>query len=157
MTLERMLFGNSILFFYIKGKVSCQMSEDGKGVDTMKEEVKIWVRELCGTAGAGEEFCSHFIGKLETSPPICKELIYYAENLEFLCEYKIEGYTVVDIMVWQMDHFKAQMDRGKYDMKSNPAKMVLMAFDTFLDMEKQPEGYVSQISGETGTDYPGKF
>lgn len=131
--------------------------EDGKGANTMKEEVRIWVRQLCDAAGTGEEFFIHFIEKLEASLPIYKELLYYAEHLDFLCEYKIQGYTVVDIMVWQMDHFKAELDRGNYDMKSNPAKMVLMAFDTFLNMEKQPEGYVRQMSGETGTDYPDKF
>lgn len=60
-------------------------------------------------------------------------------------------------MVWQTDHFKAELDRGKYDMKRNPSKMVLMAFDTFLNMEKDPEKYVRQMSGETGTDYPGKY
>lgn len=123
----------------------------------MEENVKLWIGELCMTAGAEEEFRDRLIVKLQASPGIYKELLFYAENLNFLCEYKIQGYTVVDIMVWQIDHFKAELDRGKYDMKSNPAKMVVMAFDTFLNMEKQPEEYVRLLQSETGTDYPEKF
>lgn len=123
----------------------------------MEENVKLWIGELCMTAGAEEEFRNRLIVKLQASPGIYKELLFYAENLNFLCEYKIQGYTVVDIMVWQIDHFKAELDRGKYDMKSNPAKMVVMAFDTFLNMEKQPEEYVRLLQSETGTDYPEKF
>ena len=60
-------------------------------------------------------------------------------------------------MVWQKDHFKAQMDRGHYDMKQNGDKMLLMAFDTMLKMEKQPEKYVQLMQSETGTDYPDKY
>lgn len=123
----------------------------------MEENVKLWIGELCMTAGAEEEFRDRLIVKLQASPGIYKELLFYAENLNFLCEYKIQGYTVVDIMVWQIDHFKAELDRGKYDMKSNSAKMVVMAFDTFLNMEKQPEEYVRLLQSETGTDYPEKF
>ncbi len=60
-------------------------------------------------------------------------------------------------MVWQMDHFKAQLDRGHDDMKQNGDKMLLMAFDTMLKMEKQPEKYVYLMQSETGTDYPEKY
>ena len=67
------------------------------------------------------------------------------------------GYSVVDIMVWQMDHFKAQMDRGRDDMKNNGDKMLLLAFDTMLKMEKEPARYVDLMQSETGTDYEGKY
>ena len=123
----------------------------------MENPVQIWIRQLCDAANAEEGFYERFTDKLEASPAIYDELVYYARNLDFLCKYKLHGYTVVDIMVWQTDHFKAELDRGKYDMKRNPSKMVLMAFDTFLNMEKDPEKYVRQMSGETGTDYPGKY
>lgn len=123
----------------------------------MEERVRMWIRKLCEAAGMGEDFAVHFIDRLLDSPEIYKELFYYAEHLDFLCEYKIQGYSVVDIMVWQIDHFKAELDRGKYDMRNNPGKMVVMAFDTFLDMERRPEEYVRLLQSETGTDYPGKF
>jgi hypothetical protein len=42
-------------------------------------------------------------------------------------------------------------------MKQNGDKMLLMAFDTMLKMEKQPEKYVYLMQSETGTDYPEKY
>ena len=91
------------------------------------------------------------------SEKIRKEYIYYMINNRFLGEYSVCGMTVVDIMIWQMDHFKSDLDRGLYDMQSNPNKMLLRAFYTMLKMEKDPQLYLEKYSSDTGTDYPGKF
>ena len=116
-----------------------------------------WAHALCVCAGEDETFLGGFWDALQNSEPVYREFIYYLEHQNFLCEYRIEGYTIVDIMVWQMDHFKAQMDRGHDDMKQNGDKMLLMAFDTMLKMERQPEKYVLLMQSETGTDYPEKY
>ncbi|MDE6386667.1 MAG: hypothetical protein K2L82_02535 [Lachnospiraceae bacterium] len=123
----------------------------------MEEKAYEWARALCYYAGENEEFLKTFWRMLKQSEGIYKEYLYYLERQQFLCEYKVSGYSVVDIMVWQMDHFKAQMDRGRDDMKSNGDKMLLMAFDTMLKMEQNSEYYVNLIQTETGTDYPGKY
>ncbi len=123
----------------------------------IEKEMKEWIWLLCQKAGVDEAFRDIFLDKLSQSPEIYKELFYFACHQNFLCEYKIQNISVVDILVWQIDHFKAGMDRGNYDMKYNQNKMVLMAFDTFLNMEKKPEKYVNAMQTETGTDYPDKF
>lgn len=123
----------------------------------MEQKAYEWAQALCYYAGEGEEFLTNFWRMLTQSPEVYKEFLYYLEHQQFLCEYKVSGYSVVDIMVWQMDHFKAQMDRGKDDMKNNGDKMLLMAFNTMLQMEQNPEYYVNLIQTETGTDYPGKY
>lgn len=122
-----------------------------------REAARQWAEALCYYAGEGAEFMEQFWDALQASEGVYREFVYYLENSNFLCQHKVAGYTVVDIMVWQMDHFKAQMDRGHYDMKQNGDKMLLMAFDTMLKMEKQPEKYVALMRSETGTDYPGKY
>ena len=116
-----------------------------------------WAKALCYYAGESDEFLKQFWEALMTSEGVYKEFVYYLTNQAFLCQYKVEGYSVVDIMVWQMDHFKAQMDRGHDDMKQNGDKMLLMAFDTMLKMERQSEKYVLLMQSETGTDYPEKY
>ncbi|MCD7724143.1 MAG: hypothetical protein LUI12_01080 [Clostridiales bacterium] len=123
----------------------------------MEEKAYQWARALCHYAGEEEEFLEQFWQALTHSPEIYQEFIYYMERQSFRCAYHIEGYSIVDIMVWQMDHFKAQMDRGREDMKNNGDKMLLMAFDTMLKMEKNPAYYVDRLLHETGTDYPGKY
>ncbi len=115
------------------------------------------VDEFGNAAGEGEVFLQELAAGLLTCPEIGEEFLDYAEKGEFSCKVKVEGYTVVDIMVWQIDHFKAEMDRGQYGMKHNGSKMVLRAFDSLLKMKKEPEKYVYQMRSETGTDYPEKY
>ena len=64
---------------------------------------------------------------------------------------------MVDIMVWQMDHFKAWLDRDTAGTKQNGDRMLLLAFDTLLKMRENPEPYIQKMQGETGTDYQGKY
>ena len=123
----------------------------------MEEKAYQWARALCYYAGEDESFLQDFWQRLRKSENVYKEFTHYLQNQSFLCAYTVEGYSVVDIMVWQMDHFKAQMDRGKDDMKSNGDKMLLMAFDTMLKMERDPARYVELLQTETGTDYQGKY
>lgn len=123
----------------------------------MDERVYQWARALCYYAGEGENFLQEFWKRMRQSEGVMREFTYYLDHQNFLCEYKVAGYSVVDLMVWQMDHFKAQMDRGKDDMKNNGDKMLLMAFDTMLKMEQEPEYYVNLLQTETGTDYPDKY
>ena len=77
-----------------------------------------WAKALCYYAGEDEVFLEQFWEALTASEGIYKEFVYYLTNQTFLCQYKVEGYSVVDIMVWQMDHFKAQMDRGHDDIST---------------------------------------
>lgn len=123
----------------------------------INNEVKAWIEELCGAAGEKEEFVGQFLKKLEQSPFIYKELLYFAYHQNFLCEYKVNGYSVVDILVWQMDHFKSRLDRDNFEIKHNQNKMIVAAFDTFMDMEREPQKFVDLLQSETGTDYPEKY
>lgn len=123
----------------------------------MEEKAYEWAKALCHYAGEDEEFLKKFWNMLVKSEGIYQEFLYYMEHQNFSCAYKVAGYSLIDIMIWQMDHFKAQLDRDRSAMKSNGDRMLLMAFDTMLKMEKDPEHYVNLMLNETGTDYPGKF
>lgn len=124
----------------------------------MSTEEQLWsfTKALCYYAGEKEDFAKAFWKRLLTSEPILKEYQYFYEHQNFLCAYKIQNVSVVDVMVWQIDHFKARLDRES-TMRTNKDRMVLMAFHTFLMMEDDPEPVLRQLKGQTGTDYPGKF
>ena len=66
------------------------------------------------------------------------------------------GLTIADILVWQIDRFKAALDEGKFSLKYNGPHMVLAAFLTMVDVSENPEPYLSRFRSETGCDYPGK-
>lgn len=116
-----------------------------------------WARALCYYAGEDEAYLERFFEMLTASEGVSKEFLYYLEHENFLCEYQVAGYSLIDIMVWQMDHFKAQLDRDRIQMKSNGDKMLLEAFHTMLLMERDPQYYVNLMQNETGTDYEGKY
>lgn len=122
-----------------------------------REEVRGFTRKACLDNGFSEGFFEEFWERLLKRDDIYKEYVYYLVKREFLGEVRIEGYQVVDVLVWQMDGFKSKLDRDNYDMKNNEAKMVISAFDTFLKMAKEPEEYVKRMQHDTGTDYEDKF
>jgi len=123
----------------------------------MREELVTWARNLCEYADENEEFCFEFLQKLNDDAEVLEEFAFYYDNHNFAGIVNVNGMTIVDILVWQVDHFKSDLDRGFYDMQSNPDKMLLRAFDTMLNMRKSPEAYLQRYSSDSGTDYPGKF
>lgn len=121
------------------------------------EKVERWLGELGAEAGEDDVFLAELAREIVEWTQLAEEFAYYMEKGDFLCKVKVEGYSVIDVLVWQMDHFKAQLDRDRYEMKHNRGKMVLGAFDTMVRMKKEPGKYKAMMQSETGTDYPGKF
>ncbi len=125
--------------------------------DIKQLQMKEWTRLLADRAGESKEFVDTLLKGLEEFEDIKKEYLYYMENKNFLGECSVCGMTVVDILIWQTDHFKSDLDRGLYDMQNNPDKMLLAAFDTMIKMKKDPQKYLDRYGQDTGTDYPGKY
>ena len=123
----------------------------------MKEKAYAWARALCYYAGENEAFLQRFWKALIQSEGVYREFIYYLEHQNFLCDHQIEGYSLVDIMIWQMDHFKARLDQDNSKTRQNGDRMVLLAFNTFLNLVKEPDQYIRKMQAETGTDYPEKY
>lgn len=120
------------------------------------EDLKNIIYEMADAANLSSAFADEFIAAISEDGTLVNEFITYIAERRFTCENKVRGYSVVDILVWQMDHFKAYLDRGLDGMKSNECEMVLKAFDTFMKMKKEPNKYVEMLTGETGSDFEGK-
>ncbi len=126
-------------------------------VEEKERRVRDFIDKLCSYAGESSEFAQEFWMKLKQDKEIYDEFVFYLENGNFACRAKIEGYSVVDVMVWQMDHFKARLDRDNSGTRNNGDRMLLLAFDTLLSMRNNPGKYIDKMQSETGTDYPDKF
>lgn len=107
---------------------------------------------LCMYAGEDQAFYDAFWQRLLKHGDILAEFVYYMEHQDFLCRVKVAGKSVVDIMIWQVDHFKATLDRG-FDMRCNKDKMILLAFDTMTKMAEDPQPYVTRMEAESGQDF----
>lgn len=122
-----------------------------------QDRIKEFIMQLCRYGEEDEAFGAAFYENLKADEEIMEEFVYFMEHGNFACKAKVHGYTVVDIMVWQMDHFKAWLDRDTSGTRQNKDRMLLLSFDTFLKMRKEPEKYIQKMQGETGTDYQGKY
>lgn len=120
------------------------------------EQLYKFAQELCEKAYEEEGVLEVFWSTVTQYPQVLKEFDYYRIHNDFLCELKVEGITVADILVWQIDRFKAAIDEGKFALKYNGPHMVLGAFYTMCDCIQSPEKYTIRFQSETGTDYPGK-
>ena len=121
-----------------------------------KGELYEYARTLCEQANEEAGVLDTFWNRISKYPEIMKEFEYYRQHNDFCCELKVCGITVADILVWQIDRFKAALDEGKFALKYNGPHMVLGAFYTMADVIDAPERFVSRFSSETGTDYEGK-
>lgn len=122
-----------------------------------REQVKEFTHKACVNNGLTEQFFEDFWERILKRDDIYKEYVYYLVRQEFISGVSVEGYHVIDVLIWQMDHFKAKLDVDTYDMKHNEAKMILSAFDTFLKMAEEPQEYIQRMQVDTGTDYPDKY
>lgn len=125
-------------------------------VPQITEAAHEWAYALCECAGETREYADGFWDRLIRSAGVYSEYVNYMLTQDFACAYSIDGVTIVDIMVWQIDRFKAGMDMVRPE-RDNPDRMLLTAFVTMLDMEERPDELLDAYRRDTGTDYPGKF
>lgn len=127
------------------------MDNNSKVVIT-REQVKEFTKKACEDNGLSISFFESFWDRLSKRDDIFKEYVYYLVKRDFLSEVEILGYHVIDIMIWQMDHFKAKLDMDTFKEKHNEAVMIMEAFDTFLKMAESPEEYRLRMQTDTGVD-----
>jgi len=136
----------------------CDCVEDVLQYGLEQEQVlKEYAIELAGSAGQSSEEAYGFWESLSQDEKILEEFEYFYIHRDFLCKHKVAGYSVVDLLVWQVDHFKAYLDRHFEVKRYDRDQLVFAAFDTLLKMRTNPKFYTDKLEGETGTDYEGKY
>ena len=80
-----------------------------KAMDTLHN----YILALALKAGKEDSYGEKLWEEIKSSNGLLRELAYYHDYGKFLCEYQVEGYSLTDVLVWQVDHFKLYMDRGE--------------------------------------------
>lgn len=111
-----------------------------------------FVLKLSKQAGMAEGYGENLWAKIEKSPGVLQELAYYHDYGKFLCKHVVEGYSLADILIWQVDHFKLYMDRHEEMNRYRQERLFLESLETLLQMEENPEPVIRKMQGETGTD-----
>lgn len=112
--------------------------------------------EMTDMAGLDKTFADEFMSNLSADNDMLEEFVEYIKTGQFSGKNTVSGYSVIDILVWQVDHFKLGMDQGKFGMKTNECLMILKAFDSMFKMKKDPEKYKRLLTEETGQDLEAK-
>ena len=107
----------------------------------MRDKIKAVIDEMSEKAGLSEEFSDSFFSSIIDDEEVLNEFITYVKTGEFLSEISVAGYTIIDIMVFQIDRFKAFLDRDTNNTKYNECHMIFLAFDTFMKMKQNCEKY----------------
>lgn len=111
-----------------------------------------YVSALAEQAGESQAYGEQIWQGIRQSGGLLQELAYYHDYGKFLCRYQVEGYTLADVIVWQVDHFKLYMDRPGEMNRYRQERLLLAAFETLLQMEKDPGPYLEKMRCETGQD-----
>lgn len=119
-----------------------------KALQTLRE----YVMALAVQVDKGEEYGERLWQEIRQSGGLLQELAYYHDYGKFLCRYSVAGYTLADVLVWQVDHFKLYMDRPGEMNRYRQERLLLAAFETLAEMEKDPVPYVEKMGGESGQD-----
>ena len=107
---------------------------------------------LAARAGEGEEYGERLWQGIRQSAGLLQELAYYHDRGEFLCRYEVAGYTLADVLVWQVDHFKLYMDRPEEMNRYRQERLLLAAFEAMLTLERDPQPLVKKMTDESGQD-----
>lgn len=128
---------------------------DQEQVERAMETLEGFVARLADQSGQGQEYGHRLWQGISRSHGLLRELAYYHDTGNFLCEYRVAGYTLADVLVWQVDHFKLYMDRPEEMNRYRRQRLLLAAFDTMLEMERDPKPYLDKMRCETGQDLLG--
>ena len=111
-----------------------------------------FVLSLAGQAGKETDYGEKLWQDIRQSQGLLQELAYYHDSGQILCRYRVAGYTLADVLVWQVDHFKLYMDRPEEMNRYRQARLILEAFEVMAEMEKAPEKYADKMRYESGQD-----
>lgn len=111
-----------------------------------------YIKELTIRAGESEVYAETLWTDIKKSSGLLQELAYYHDYGTFLCRYSVAGYTLADALVWQVDHFKLYMDRPEEMNRYRQERLLLSAFASMIQLEKDPAPLKKKMQEESGQD-----
>lgn len=132
--------------------ISIEGESRNQALEAALNKLHRFVLELAQRAGECDAYGEQLWQGISQSGGLLQELAYYHDYGNFLSKYQVAGYTLSDALVWQVDHFKLYMDRPQDMNRYRQERLLLSAFETLLQMEKDPAALADKMRGETGQD-----
>lgn len=121
-------------------------------LDFAKIKVYEGLEMLCEYAGKSLEWCDELWADMLADYELYDEFVYYLEHHSLADHMEVEGYSLTDFYVWQMERYNLAIDSGRNTDGCNKEEMVLQAFKTMAQMKKNPEYYKRKLTEGLGMD-----
>lgn len=108
--------------------------------------------ELGAAAGESREWCGGLWADLLEEERLYEEFVYYLKRRELRDTVRAEGYTLIDLFIWHMGRDNLLRDTGKNTAACNKDRMVLHAFHTMRQLQREPDVWKKRLSGDQGMD-----
>lgn len=103
-------------------------------------------------ASLDEQWCQKLWDDMLEYPDMVDELMFYLDHHYITEKVTCEGYSLIDLYVWQLNMYNIIGDVGKNTDSCNKERMVLHAFRDMVNMRKDPEAFIKKMTDGRGMD-----
>lgn len=103
-------------------------------------------------AGLGEDFADALWERFLKDAALYEAYLYYMQQHNLDEKLKVEGYSLIDLYVWQMNQDNLFHDVGRNTRDCNKEKMVLKSFWMMAMLKENPEPVIRALQSGDGMD-----
>ena len=122
------------------------------GLDGSKIKVYGMLQNLCDYCNEKDSWCDELWGYMLQNDGLYEEFVYFIVNRSLMGKMNVEGYTLIDLYVKQIDMYNVRNDLGKNPIFCMKEDMVLRSFLMMGRLLEAPETYKKKLEDGFGMD-----
>ena len=121
-------------------------------LDGSKIKVYGMLQNLCDYCNEKDSWCDELWGYMLQNDELYEEFVYFIVNRSLMGKMNVEGYTLIDLYVKQIDMYNVRNDLGKNSIYCMKEDMVLRSFLMMGRLLEAPETYKKKLEDGFGMD-----
>ena len=121
-------------------------------LDGTKIKVYGMLQNLCDYCNEKDSWCDELWGYMLQNDELYEEFVYFIVNRSLMGKMNVEGYTLIDLYVKQIDMYNVRNDLGKNPIFCMKEDMVLRSFLMMGRLLEAPETYKKKLEDGFGMD-----
>ena len=121
-------------------------------LDGSKIKVYGMLQNLCDYCNEKDSWCDELWGYMLQNDELYEEFVYFIVNRSLMGKMNVEGYTLIDLYVKQIDMYNVRNDLGKNPIFCMKEDMVLRSFLMMGRLLEAPETYKKKLEDGFGMD-----
>ena len=121
-------------------------------LDGSKIKVYGMLQNLCDYCNEKDSWCDELWGYMLQNDGLYEEFVYFIVNRSLMGKMNVEGYTLIDLYVKQIDMYNVRNDLGKNPIFCMKEDMVLRSFLMMGRLLEAPETYKKKLEDGFGMD-----